>query len=471
MAQQIVPAAKLVPRYHTIGRCNNYDVLQSIPCSTECKIVGKILLEHPLSYALTATANVPVVYLQQFSRTVSKVHDTEDTIKFMLDTKKFTYTVDMFRDTLYFPVETPENLFVAQVNIQTIKAFMHRIGYQGMVDKTKINILQLFHAVINRTNVDYAALLWTDEDYYSIKDDIPLVSLYTIRNVLVRGMLIPDEFLTKEISVADDFKKYETVFINVDVLMNQSQPVVSTQGTHMITPGAYRTPILTTASPQDKKRKQSVGETSSLKKSLKLTIRQKRVDEGEKYNQSYDDVDDFDDRLEPKSHKENPEHVDDDDDKEKVDKKKNDEICSLETRTEEIQTLIPTPTRSPRTILSSDKNITQELTNTVSLPTATTSKDPHSKRRISTPKIIEELFKNYVQNNVIQVHPTTTTSTETTSSADLEQQLYLKMKISLQDQANDPALWEVLKRKFEKSSTSNTSCRDDEFHLHGHDDH
>nr|GEW46570.1 hypothetical protein [Tanacetum cinerariifolium] len=47
------------------------------------------------------------------------------------------------------------------------------------------------------------------------------------------------------------------------------------------------------------------------------------------------------------------------------------------------------------------------------------------------PQIIEDLFKNYIQTNVIQVHPTTTTSTETTSSADLQQQLYLKMKSNL----------------------------------------
>ncbi|GJZ69937.1 hypothetical protein Tco_0633487 [Tanacetum coccineum] len=58
------------------------------------------------------SADVPVVYLKQFWRTVSKVPDTEDTIKFMLDTKEFTYTVDMFRVTLHFPVETLENLFV-----------------------------------------------------------------------------------------------------------------------------------------------------------------------------------------------------------------------------------------------------------------------------------------------------------------------------------------------------------------------
>ncbi|GJZ85108.1 hypothetical protein Tco_0650447 [Tanacetum coccineum] len=90
-------------------------------------------------------------------------------------------------------VETHENPFVAPANIHTIEAFMNRVGYQGVVDKvsafftknlaqpwqtmfkvfnrclttrtfgpdhTKINILQLFHVVINRTHVDYVALLW-----------------------------------------------------------------------------------------------------------------------------------------------------------------------------------------------------------------------------------------------------------------------------------------------------------------------
>ncbi|GKC91727.1 hypothetical protein Tco_1152376, partial [Tanacetum coccineum] len=90
-------------------------------------------------------------------------------------------------------VETPDNLFIVPANIHTIEAFMNRVGYQGVIDKvsafftknlaqpwqnmfkifnrclktrtsgydqTKINILQLFHAVINQTNVDYDALLW-----------------------------------------------------------------------------------------------------------------------------------------------------------------------------------------------------------------------------------------------------------------------------------------------------------------------
>ncbi|GKG08034.1 hypothetical protein Tco_0333866 [Tanacetum coccineum] len=73
-------------------------------------------------------------------------------------------------------------------------------------------------------------------------------------------------------------------------------------------------------------------------------MRQKHVVEGE------NDDDDSKDRSEPGSHKENPKYVDDDDDKENVDEKKDAKMGSLETRTEEMQTLIPTPPRSPRKI-------------------------------------------------------------------------------------------------------------------------
>ncbi|GKB25777.1 hypothetical protein Tco_0865178 [Tanacetum coccineum] len=287
MAHQVIPAAQLVPRYHSIGRCKNYDVLQSIPCSPEYKIVGKVLLDHPLSYALTATADVPIVYLQQFWRTVSKVHDTKDTIKFMMDTEEFTYIVDMvgyqgvvdkvsaiYTKNLAQPWQTMFKVFNRYLTTRTS-------GH----DQTKINILQLFHAMINRINVDYVALLWIEEDYHSIKDDIPLVSMYTTRNVLVQWMLIPDEFLTEEIHATDDFKEYEMVFVS----------------------------------------------------------------KGEKDEQTYVDVDESDNRLEPGSHKEYPEYVDDDDkEEEKVDEKKDGEMSSLKIGTEKMQTLIPTTLRSPR---------------------------------------------------------------------------------------------------------------------------
>ncbi|GKE70545.1 hypothetical protein Tco_1528617 [Tanacetum coccineum] len=81
------------------------------------------------------------------------------------------------------------------------------------------------------------------------------------------------------------------------------------------------------------------------------------------------DDDDSKDRLEPESHKENPEHVDVDDDEETVDETKDAEMGSLETRTEEMQTPIRTTPRSPRTILSLDKNIDQEVMDIILLLT------------------------------------------------------------------------------------------------------
>ncbi|GJX23598.1 retrovirus-related pol polyprotein from transposon TNT 1-94 [Tanacetum coccineum] len=213
-----------------------------------------------------------------------------------------------------------------------------------------------------------------EEDYHSIKDDIPLVSVYTTGDVHVRGMLIPDAFLTEEIYATDNFKEYETVFMSVDVLMNQPQLVVSTQGTHRSTPRAHRIPTLA-ASPQGKKRKQSDEESSSPRQSHKITIKRKKPSttpilppteaqeniakvqeklaeediekmvEGDEDEESYasdfvdsvlnDDVDDSSTRLEPGSHKENPKKVNDDD--VEIEKERKDDIEIEKERKDDIE--------------------------------------------------------------------------------------------------------------------------------------
>ncbi|GKF19552.1 hypothetical protein Tco_0068190 [Tanacetum coccineum] len=140
----------------------------------------------------------------------------------------------------------------------------------------------------------------------------------------------------------EDFKKYEMMFMGVDVPMEQPQPVVSAQGTHRSTPRAIRSPTIS-ASPQErKKRKQTIGESSSIR----ITIKKKKPiaeaeeniakvqekldqeeidkmldgDEDEEYYASAfidsvfnDDDDDTGSKIEPESHKERPEHVSDDD--------------------------------------------------------------------------------------------------------------------------------------------------------------
>nr|GEZ05859.1 hypothetical protein [Tanacetum cinerariifolium] len=66
------------------------------------------------------------------------------------------------------------------------------------------------------------------------------------------------------------------------------------------------------------------------------------------------------------------------------------------------------------------------------------------------PKIIEEMFKRHMKNKVLNVR----LSIFTTTTVDLKQQLYLKMKIDLQAQAANLEMWDVLKKKFEKSFAS-----------------
>ncbi|GJX41036.1 hypothetical protein Tco_0256026 [Tanacetum coccineum] len=61
------------------------------------------------------------------------------------------------------------------------------------------------------------------------------------------------------------------------------------------------------------------------------------------------------------------------------------------------------------------------------------------------PTMIEELFRKHMQTITLNLYPTTSSST-----TDLQQQIYLNMKTKPQDQAADLELWEILKAKFKK---------------------
>nr|GEW52677.1 hypothetical protein [Tanacetum cinerariifolium] len=204
-----------------------------------------------------------------------------------------------------------------------------------------------------------------EEYYHSIKDDILLVSVYTTGNVIVRGMLILDEFLTDDIHVTKEYKEYEKVFSRVDVSTIQPQLVESTQGTNR-TPSAHRTPTPTTITGD-------VVQTSERESELlEKQAHQNHQKEGESYASGFvdsvlqDDTDDSNNRIELGSHMEHPNIIDDDEDNEKEkkdDKNANDdhidhtldktqEMGSLESMNEKMQTPIPSPHRSYRINLS-----------------------------------------------------------------------------------------------------------------------
>ncbi|GJU22377.1 hypothetical protein Tco_1155719 [Tanacetum coccineum] len=429
MAQHMIPAAQLVPQYKPIERCNNY--------------------------------------------------------------------ADGEQDTLQLPVETLENPFVAPANIHTIESFMNRVGYQCVVNK----------------------------------DDVPLVSVYTTGNVSVHGMLLPVAFLTAKVRETDKFKEYETVFMKVAVLINQPQPVVSTQGTNRNTPRAHRSPTISANPLEMKKRKQTAGESSSPRRILKkkkqptpsippprddkerdaiaeatllsLTLYktalqaeaqeniakvQEKLDkeeidkmvEGNTDEESYAsvfvdyllndkgaDVDDTGSKIEHESQKENPECVSDDDETKKekevaqdmneketeevgkehniVEKEVEDETNVEAKKTEEVvkrRNLIRSHIKKKFITLEFFVEKIQEVLNHCDtiVPELTVTKINEMLKK-EMPHLVKlavdkdrEVSPVAYLNITLNLYPKTSSSTATTSSADLQQQLYLTMKAKPQDQ-------------------------------------
>nr|GFA18044.1 hypothetical protein [Tanacetum cinerariifolium] len=142
--------------------------------------------------------------------------------------------------------------------------------------------------------------------------------------------------------------------------------------------------------------------------------------------------DDYGTRLEPGSHKENPETVDDDDDDEEA--KKN-EMKDGDNDDHTDHTLVETQVHE-----NLDKVLHEIIPQIAS-------------RAIDD--LIKDNLKRTVAHTVIQERDA----------------FQAEMKSILQDTASDLELWDVLKRKFKKSSTSNTSYMDDAFHTQDHDDH
>ncbi|GJX12536.1 hypothetical protein Tco_0204294 [Tanacetum coccineum] len=88
-----------------------------------------------LRYALTVTAYVPTVYLQQFWKIVKAIVNANKSIQFMVDRQEITYTVDMFPATLKLPMETLAHLLIAPATLKFIQPFLKIISDQGLVDK------------------------------------------------------------------------------------------------------------------------------------------------------------------------------------------------------------------------------------------------------------------------------------------------------------------------------------------------
>nr|GEZ31088.1 hypothetical protein [Tanacetum cinerariifolium] len=226
------------------------------------------------------------------------------------------------------------------------------------------------------------------------------------------------------------------------------------------------TPTLNVASPQGEKRKQSARETSSPRKSLKVTIRQKKQSTTPIPPPS--DARERDKIVEvtllsltfqkpqPESHKENLKVIDDDDKVEKKDEddKKDDDVEKTNDAVKEKDNDDHTLVVTHATVLDHCNNVVPKMlfakTNEMikeeilRLVNLAVNKDQEIisinvpeliSKEFSThgQKMIEELFRKHMQITTRNPYPTTSLSTADISTDALQHQLYLNMKSKPQD--------------------------------------
>nr|GEV32534.1 hypothetical protein [Tanacetum cinerariifolium] len=177
-----------------------------------------------------------------------------------------------------------------------------------------------------------------DENYHFIKDDIPLVSVYTTGIVTVRGMLIINKFLTDDICATMEYKEYENVFGQEKILEEDIDKMVDGDDEDSCA-SAFADLIF-----QDKEDTKTRTEPESHKENSEVVNDDDVNDNVDKEDK--DDENKVDDDVEKENKDEENDDDDEDDDNGDYDDHalvKNKVLGSLETRNAQTHTPIPSP--------------------------------------------------------------------------------------------------------------------------------
>ncbi|GJS65893.1 retrovirus-related pol polyprotein from transposon TNT 1-94 [Tanacetum coccineum] len=203
MAEQNVPAQpptrtdeQIVPRsqWLTIGKSNLLFNAQKIQKNPIFQISVDILKNTNFFQALTASANVPAIYLQQFWKTMS-YNEKTGVYSCQLDEQWFDLSADLLRKALAITPVNPTHPFELPPTGDTVLDFVNELGYPEPIefvssirtnyvyqpwrailsllnqcltgktsgsDKPRHPVLQMLWGIVTQTNVDHAELIWEE---------------------------------------------------------------------------------------------------------------------------------------------------------------------------------------------------------------------------------------------------------------------------------------------------------------------
>nr|GFA69161.1 hypothetical protein [Tanacetum cinerariifolium] len=386
-AQQITPADQLVhpSNYVAIVRCSNKMTLPNIPCPMECRIMGKILIDHALSYALTATSDVLSTFInsrKRSSKFLAFCHAKEklDPVSSLHQIDNWRYHEEAYKEYVEMnggvevPMIQPEPVESTQGTIRTPRA----IRTPNLDQKKFIPTAPLppsddreRDGIHEATQISLVEAKTAKE--FEVKQNIAVVE----QKILVQDV----EKLVEGADESSGSEFIDSMLVSVDGTCNRIEP--------------------------------------KCHKDKPKIVNDDEKDDDEKHDNAYDDDDD-DDQFFDMTHKTALSE----------DKSVLGDLKATSATNELIQENLPK--------IVTDVVNKERLSSTNVVPTLISQEFV-----AHAPKIIEELFHIYMQNMVLNVRPTTNDSTATTS--DLQQQIYLRMKSDIQSQVADPELWNALK--------------------------
>ncbi|GJT26028.1 hypothetical protein Tco_0895965 [Tanacetum coccineum] len=176
--------------------------LEHVQCPSESKILMNIIKNHPLRFSHAASAYVPWIYMAQFWHTL-KEDGSKHRLKFLLDRKELTLTLDDFRTIFHIPQANDNNhaSFVPPPSLSDMVPFYKQVlGFtmelktvsnfkiSGLLqpwqtlckifskclttritrwDQPPLQIMQMLYCFVNNIHVDCAELMW-EGIYYSL---------------------------------------------------------------------------------------------------------------------------------------------------------------------------------------------------------------------------------------------------------------------------------------------------------------
>ncbi|GJW49086.1 retrovirus-related pol polyprotein from transposon TNT 1-94 [Tanacetum coccineum] len=219
--------------------------LEQVQCPPESKILTNIIKNHPLRFSITASSSVPWIYMAQFWHTL-KEDESKYRLRFMLDKKELTLTLDDFRQIFHLPQATANNhnSFVPPPSFFDMVPFYKQEGlYYSLHHPTSsIPYRRFTKIIISHYMTIFPNISRHARDmYHNLQDDDIMKNIFNLgRHKNKAGMQIPVWMITDEIKHTEHYRMYAEVF-GIDVPLTQSQPTESTHGTHRIT-SAPRSP-------------------------------------------------------------------------------------------------------------------------------------------------------------------------------------------------------------------------------------